>query len=132
MASSPESYPAGPQFTPHPRRRAHACTHAGLAQAEALQSISTDLWHKPYFQAVMLKSVWALTIPVWAVLTSIQKAMQDEITFRRPLQPTMRVAGYALLMMVLVQVRTPHAFALPHPSVEVSLSACAHSPHLPP
>ena len=36
----------------------------------------------------MLKSVWALTIPVWAVLTSIQKAMQDEITFRRPLQPT--------------------------------------------
>ena len=35
-----------------------------VLQAEVLQKVHTDEWNKPFFQAVMLKSVWSLTLPI--------------------------------------------------------------------
>ena len=74
-----------------------------VGQAELLQSIHSDGWAKPYFQAASLKSVWSLTLPVWMVLSKINQAFQDEITFRRPLQPSFKVLTLCLMLTVLVQ-----------------------------
>jgi len=73
-----------------------------VTQAELLKTIHSDGWNKPYFQAVMLKSVWAFVLPIWYLSSTVHTAMQEEITFRRPLQPTFRVVSFSLLMMVLV------------------------------
>ena len=142
-----------------------------VAQAELLQDIASDEWNKPYAQAILLKSVWAITLPICAcarpraisrrdpphprpapsppcaplrarlsrhhcgstpaaltalrpsataaaVLTdwcsrsrrragyalhTVQKAMQDEITFRRPLKPTWKVIFLGVIMMLFTQ-----------------------------
>ena len=74
-----------------------------VCQAELLQQIHSDGWRKPYLQAATLKSVWALTLPVWMLLSKINQSFQDEITFRRPLQPTLRVVLLSLGLTVLVQ-----------------------------
>ena len=68
-----------------------------------LQTMHTDGWSKPYFQAAALKSVWAFTLPIWMLLTKINQSFQDEITFRRPLRPTMRVLLLSGMLTVLVQ-----------------------------
>lgn len=86
--------------------RARACALAlrvQVCQAELLQSISSEGWSKPYFQAAALKSVWVFTLPLWMLLTQINKAFQDEVTFRRPLQPSLKVIGYCLMLTILVQ-----------------------------
>jgi len=74
-----------------------------VTQAEILADIATDEWNKPYTQAILLKSVWAITLPIWYALHTCQKAMQEEITFRRPLKPTLKVVLLGVLMMVLTQ-----------------------------
>jgi len=74
-----------------------------VAQAELLQDIASDEWNKPYAQAILLKSVWAITLPIWYALHTVQKAMQDEITFRRPLKPTWKVIFLGVIMMLFTQ-----------------------------
>jgi len=74
-----------------------------VCQAELLQAVSTEAWSKPYVTAAALKSVWALTLPLWMLLTKINQAFQDEITFRRPLRPTWRVLLLCTGLTVFVQ-----------------------------
>jgi len=74
-----------------------------VCQAELLQSIHDPGWSKPYFQAASLKSVWALTLPIWYVLSTLFSMWSDEITFRRPLKPTCRVVLFSLGLTLLVQ-----------------------------
>ena len=74
-----------------------------VVYAEMLQNIASDEWNKPYTQAIVLKSSWVFLLPLWYVLHTCQESVQTEITFRRPLKPTLKTLQLGLLMMVLTQ-----------------------------
>jgi len=75
-----------------------------VGQAELLQHIQSEQhWSKPYFLAASLKSAWALTLPIWMLLSKFNEAFQNEITFRRPLRPTLRIVLFCAMLTVLVQ-----------------------------
>ena len=74
-----------------------------VCQAELLQTIHSESWSKPYFQAASLKSGWVVMLPIWFVLSKINEAKQDEITFRRPLRPSLKILGLSLGLTILVQ-----------------------------
>lgn len=74
-------------------------------QRVVLQQVSSEAsrWAAPYLQAACLKSVWVVTLPIWLAMTKMNEHFQTEITFRRPLKPTMRVLALCLGLTVLVQ-----------------------------